>query len=84
MFKCDKCGKCCRNLNKSSIYTNLHNGNGICRYLNGNECSIYDKRPLVCRVDESYNVYFKDKIDYSSYLQLNYESCQILKNIKEE
>ena len=84
MFKCDKCGKCCRNLNKSSIYINLHNGNGICRYLNGNECSIYDKRPLVCRVDESYNVYFKDKIDYSSYLQLNYESCQILKNIKEE
>ena len=20
MFKCDKCGECCRNLNKSSLY----------------------------------------------------------------
>ena len=24
MFKCDKCGKCCRNLHKSPVYANLH------------------------------------------------------------
>lgn len=59
MFECDKCGECCRNLNKSSLYDELHDGDGICKYLKGNICSIYDKRPILCRVDESYNIFLK-------------------------
>jgi len=84
MFKCDRCGQCCRNLHKSSIYDDLHNGDGICRFLKGNECSIYETRPLVCRVDESYDVFFKDTLSYEEYIQLNYESCKILKREMEE
>lgn len=84
MFKCDKCGECCRNLNKVNIYKDLHNGDGICRYLEGNECSIYENRPLLCRVDESYEKLFKNIMSYKEYLQLNYQSCEILKNKKEE
>lgn len=78
MFKCNQCGQCCRNLNKSHIYDSLHNGNGICKYLDGNRCSIYYKRPIACRVDESYNFFFKDKISYNEYIQLNYKSCELL------
>ena len=75
MFTCDKCGSCCRNLNKSTIYTNLDSGNGVCKYLEGSLCSIYATRPLLCRVDESYDVYFKNIMNRDEYEKLNYESC---------
>lgn len=80
MFKCDKCGECCRNLNKSPIYDELHDGDGICRYLIENLCSIYEERPLLCRVDECYEILFKDKLSYDEYVQLNYKYCEDLKN----
>lgn len=84
MFKCDKCGECCRNLDKSPIYKNMHDGNGVCRFLKGNICSIYNDRPLICRVDDSYEVFFKDEMSYDEYLQQNYLCCEILKkNMKE-
>lgn len=79
MFECDKCGMCCRNLDKSDIYKELHNGDGICKYLDGNLCSIYDDRPLLCRIDESYEVYFKDKMSLNEYYEANYKVCSELK-----
>lgn len=79
MFECDKCGECCRNLNMSSMYSELHDGNGICRYLKGNLCSIYSKRPLLCKIDECYDTFFKDKLSYEEYIQLNYRQCNELK-----
>lgn len=84
MFKCDRCGECCKNLDKSSIYAELHNGNGICKYLDGNLCSIYSLRPILCRVDESYKLYFKNIMDYDKYEELNREACIILKKTEEE
>lgn len=79
MFKCDKCGQCCRNLNKSEVYKSLHNGDGICKYLLKNICSIYDKRPLLCRIDESYEKIFKNRMTLEEYYILNYEMCKKLK-----
>ncbi|NOW85869.1 hypothetical protein B0H39_003750 [Clostridium beijerinckii] len=80
MFFCDKCGECCRNLNKSPLYDNLHDGSGVCKYLEGNICSIYDERPILCRVNESYNIFFKDAMTLDKYYKLNYEFCMKLKN----
>lgn len=79
MFQCDKCGACCRNLRLSPLYKELDRGDGVCRYLNGNLCSIYDKRPLICRVDDSYNEFFKDKLSLEEYYRLNCEACTKLK-----
>lgn len=84
MFKCDKCGQCCRNLDKSSVYAELHNGDGICKYLDGNLCSIYSTRPILCRVDKSYELYFKNIMTRDKYEELNHEVCIILKKIEEE
>lgn len=81
MFKCDMCGECCRNLDRSPLYAGLDMGNGVCRYLKGNKCSIYNERPLLCRVDESYEAFFKDIISIDDYYRLNYESCDILKKL---
>lgn len=84
MFKCDQCGECCRNLQKSPIYNELHNGNGVCRYLKGNICTIYENRPLLCRVDEYYGLMLKDQLSYEEYLELNYKYCKELKNLRGE
>ena len=80
MFKCDRCGECCKNLNKSNLYDELHNGDGICRYLIGNLCSIYETRPLLCRIDESYEILFKKTMTKSKFYELNYKFCNELKN----
>ncbi len=84
MFKCDKCGQCCRNLDKSPVYAELHNGDGVCKYLNGNLCSIYLTRPILCRVDESYELYFKNIMARDKYEELNHEFCIVLKKLEEE
>ena len=79
MFICDKCGQCCRNLNNSELYSNLDRGDGVCRYLAGNLCTIYENRPLICRIDEFYNTYLKNDISLEDYYMLNYEACRRLK-----
>lgn len=83
MFNCDCCGCCCRNLDKSEIYSALDRGDGVCRYLSGNLCSIYKARPILCRIDECYELYFKDIMEIDVYYNLNRLECQKLKNLEE-
>lgn len=40
------------------------------------------QRPLLCRVDACYQVFFKDLMSYEDYLQRNYESCRELKKLR--
>ena len=84
MFYCDKCGECCRYLNRSEIYKDLDSGDGVCRYLEENLCSIYKDRPLICRVDESYELYFSSIYTKDEYYKLNIEACENIKKDKEE
>ncbi len=81
MFNCDMCGKCCQNLRLSPLYAELDDGTGKCRYLEGNLCSIYETRPLLCRIDESYDAFFKGKMTKDEYYRLNYEACEKLKKL---
>ena len=83
MFKCDCCGFCCRILQLSDLYSELDRGDGTCKYLVGNLCSIYEKRPLICRVDESYEKFFSDSLSLEEYYRLNYEVCKKLKELEE-
>lgn len=80
MFHCECCGACCRNLNKSELYAELDAGGGVCRYLQGNLCSIYDERPLLCRIDECYEMFFKTQYSLEEYYELNYQICKKLKS----
>lgn len=81
MFQCDCCGLCCRSLEGIELFQNLNRGDGICKYLNlkTNLCTIYENRPPFCRVDESYDMYFRNSISREAYEHLNYESCDALK-----
>lgn len=84
MFICDKCGMCCRNLKYSELYSDLDRGDGVCKYLHGNLCSIYENRPFKCRIDDSYEIYFKSVMTLEEYYRKNYEVCKYLKRIKEK
>ena len=82
MFKCDQCGLCCRSLKGNSLYADLDRGDGVCKYLKGNLCSIYEQRPLFCRVDDCYELFFKDQYTREEFYEKNYEICRYLKTKK--
>ena len=82
MFPCDKCGACCRNLHLSPLYAELVPGDGVGKYLSKNLCSIYESRPLLCRVDESYEKFFKEVMSIEEYYRINLDVCKKLKNTK--
>lgn len=83
MFPCDKCGCCCRHLDRSELYAELDRGDGTCKYLAGNLCSIYEERPLLCRIDECYERFFQESMSLEEYYQRNEMECRKLKLLEE-
>ena len=83
MFECDKCGLCCRSLSGVELYREMDRGDGTCRYFDEvtNLCKIYESRPLLCRVDDSYNAYFSSVMTREEYEKLNYDASAELKKI---
>lgn len=79
-YKCIKCGMCCRNLDTSDVYKDLHRGDGICIYLDleKNLCTIYKNRPTLCNIDLSYDEYFLQIYSKEEYYELNYKGCRNL------
>ena len=54
-FKCSSCGACC--LVAGGKFGLRNRGDGGCSFLNNkNQCSIYEFRPNICRVDKMYNI----------------------------
>ncbi len=82
IFQCTQCGECCRNIGVLDIMADLDDGRGVCRYLVGNRCSIYINRPMRCRVDECYDLYYKDAYSRDEFYQMNYDICKMLKDKK--
>ena len=80
-FFCDQCGLCCRNIRGIEELKDFDKGNGVCKYLdeNTNLCTIYENRPLICRVDEMYDRFFKKFYTKEQYYELNYNACKKLK-----
>ena len=81
IFICNKCGKCCSNLDKSLLYNDLDRGDGTCIHFDEitNSCTIYEERPLKCNIDGMYDTFFKDKMSKDKYYRENYEACKALK-----
>lgn len=82
VFECDKCGLCCSHIGGVDLYKDLDRGDGVCMYLKENLCSIYESRPLLCRVDESWEQIFSAEMSREDYYKLNYKGCMALKKLK--
>lgn len=78
-FFCDKCGLCCRHIDKVPQLAHFDLGNGVCKYLRDNLCSIYDDRPEICRVDYMYEKFFKNYMTLEDFYKLNEQGCEELK-----
>lgn len=85
-FPCTKCGACCRSIEHIDFLKD-YNQNGVCIHLQNNECSIYETRPLLCRIDEAYEQFFSKQMTKKEYYILNALFCNELqerKNIDEK
>lgn len=85
MFKCDCCGKCCRHVSLSYIYSKLDRGDGVCKFFNEDTslCSIYNDRPIECNVDAMFEMYFSQKMSKKEYYEINYKGCYELKKLSD-
>lgn len=83
-FKCSKCGECCRHIGGVHPMSGLDRGDGVCKHLTDEGlCEVYESRPLICRVDDSYGAFpeFKTKREYYDYM---YSFCEMLMQMKQE
>jgi Fe-S-cluster containining protein len=79
-FKCSGCGACC--LIAGGKYGLPDRGDGACTHLadDNKTCTIYESRPSICRVDETY---FKIKkyipfLNQKTYNKINTKICHSL------
>lgn len=78
-FHCDKCGLCCRSLAYVPQLAAFDRGDGVCRYLAGNNlCIIYENRPDICNVEKMYS-FFASQMSKEDYYSIMEQSCALLK-----
>ncbi|MDR2519002.1 MAG: hypothetical protein LBD13_06275 [Spirochaetaceae bacterium] len=81
-FVCEKCGECCRHI-EAFVGSLPYQENGVCGYLKGDLCSIYEKRPDFCDFKRAYG-YFKDSMTEAEYLEKTRCFCELLKCLKKK
>ena len=79
-FHCDKCGLCCHLLKDVPQLAAFDRGDGVCKFLRGNLCSIYEKRPDICNVDKMYPA-FSSIMSHDEYDELMEASCTRIKEM---
>ncbi|WP_083481842.1 YkgJ family cysteine cluster protein [Vibrio owensii] len=79
-FPCYSCGKCCSNLHLSEETKSLDRGDGFCLYLNlkNKQCSIYDERPDICRVELQYRKNYASNYTWNEFVEINLSICEKL------
>ena len=84
-FPCSQCGLCCQQVNKSSLTDYLDRGDGTCRHLDvqRKQCSIYEQRPDICRIDKQFTLHYHIKYSWTEFVNLNTQVCkQLIDNKK--
>lgn len=79
-FPCNKCGACCRHVNRAIETQFLDRGDGTCKNYDEIEklCTVYDSRPDICRVDKQYLFHYKDQYTWNEFIELNRISCELI------
>ena len=69
-FNCIQCAACCKTA--WLFDESFDRGDGVCKHLRGNLCSIYESRPDWCRIDKNPEYTLKETTDSCLYLIANY------------
>jgi len=61
----------------------LDRGDGVCRHLDEQQhlCTIYDERPLVCRVEDYYLKNLSSVVSWEAFVELNVQICDELQRL---
>ena len=80
-FHCSQCGACCMSVEGVEGFEELTADDGSCKLFDKEThlCTIYDERPLLCRVDEAFDAYYASSMSWEEYLDANYKSCKELR-----
>lgn len=80
VFPCTQCGLCCKHVYLAAETQFLDRGDGTCRHYDstGKNCTIYEERPDICRVDRQYTVRYCQQYTWDEYVTLNLQVCTIL------
>lgn len=86
-YKCENCGACCRFWNPAKYDPTIVDKNGNCKYLdlNTKKCTIYDNRPIFCRIEAWYhaNEDINKNYSYEEFIRQQKIGCDILIKLKE-
>ena len=76
-YPCKACGACCRNV---GTLPTLDRGDGVCRHYDESTrlCSVYDDRPLVCRIDRYYETRLRGKMPTVTFYAIQAHTCASL------
>lgn len=82
IFPCERCGKCCRHLERIPQLKEFDLGNGTCVHLQKNNlCAIYEKRPDICNVEKMYKLLYSDCMSEEEYIKHNIEGCKVVQSL---
>lgn len=100
MFGCTKCGACCRKIDIAVQNTWMMEGFGVnikelsfpykwdeqgtCEKLIDNKCSVYNDRPLLCRIDKIIELIGVDKEEFYSLTKASCNGLMKAEGIYEE
>lgn len=76
-FPCTSCGACCSSI-EGIEFLKEFNIKGRCSMLIENKCTIYESRPLLCRIDESYEQIFSTLMTKEEFYLQNATACNAL------
>lgn len=75
-FKCeDGCAACCRCVGHIAC---LPSQDGVCSHLDGTRCSIYARRPVICRVDTMWITAGRG-VSWENWCDSNHKACEALR-----
>lgn len=78
-FPCTGCGLCCQQLAEVSALGHLDRGDGTCvHFSTASGCTVYETRPLACRIDEGFRVFASDQMTLDDFYHLNADVCNQL------
>ena len=75
---CTCCGLCCKKIDSIQLpkqYRYLDRGDGVCRYLCNNLCTIYENRPIICNSEKMYQAYYNKIYDSFEEFEVFLKKC---------
>lgn len=82
-FPCFRCGACCRHVGAAQETQFLDRGDGTCRHFDAlaQNCSIYEHRPDICRVDLQYQFNYRANYTWEEFIAINLQACEQLSKL---